>query len=108
MKPKEGIHAYIALQLHIFLLIHFVIPGSVNSEEIKEKNLVKEDDDFVNINERSSASFSMFFPTADYPTDKSMVVSKKCVEDSRLLVRALLSQEEWALSSKILLFQLIQ
>ena len=100
MKQKEWIHAYIASQMHIFLLIHLAIPGSVNSEDIKETNLVKEDDDFFNINERSSASFSMFFPTADYPTDKSIVVSKKCVEDSRLLVRALLSQEEWALSIK--------
>ncbi len=106
MKQKERIRVYIATQLHIFLLIHFVIPGSVNSEEIKETQLFRDDDDFVNNYERSSASFSMLVPTADYPTDKSMVVSKKCVEDSRLVVRALLTQEEWTLSSKILLFKL--
>jgi len=106
MKQKERIRVYIATQLHIFLLIHFVIPGSVNSEEIKDIHLFREDDDFVKSYERSSASFSMLIPTADYPTDKSLVVSKKCVEDSRLIVRALLNQEEWALSSKILIFKL--
>ena len=75
MKQKEWTH------LHIFLLIitHFSIPGSVNcSEELKEY-------------------FTFVIPTADYATGKS--VSIKCVEDSRLLLTALLNQEEWALSS---------
>ncbi len=75
MKQKEWTH------LHIFLIIHFtIIPGSVNcSEELKEY-------------------FTFVIPTAaDYATGKS--VSIKCAEDSRLLLTALLNQEEWALSS---------
>ena len=96
MNRKEWIHfGIIPTRLrHItFITLYlFAIPGSVNSEE----NLL--------INEEPS--LSMFFPTAAdyYPiTSKSLIVGEKCVEDSRLLVKALLNQEEWALSSIIYL-----
>lgn len=44
-------------------------------------------------------SLSSFVPTAALSKDQAALISKKCVEDSRLLVRALLTRSEWALSS---------
>ncbi len=92
MKPNEWIRFCIAFQLKM-ILIHFTIPGSVNSLEDK--------DHFI-INEDSLAYFSTFVPTSDYFKDEAMPVSKQCVEDSLLLVKSLLNHEEWALSSIIL------
>jgi len=46
-----------------------------------------------------SISLSSFLPTAALSKDQAALISRKCVEDSRLLVRALLNRTEWALSS---------
>jgi len=51
------------------------------------------------LEEEFPISLSSFLPTAALSKDQATLISTKCVEDSRLLVRALLNRTEWALSS---------
>jgi len=50
------------------------------------------------LEEEFGVSISSFLPTASLK-DQSTPVSQKCVKDSRLVVKALLNHEKWALSS---------
>lgn len=93
MKQIEWIRFCIAFQLQM-MLIHSKIPGSVNS--LEDKDLMSK-----------KSYFSTFVPTSDYPKDKAITVSKQCVEDSLLLVKALSNHEEWALSSNAYFTQIV-
>ena len=51
------------------------------------------------LEEELALSMSTFIPTAALSNGQSDLVSRKCVKDSRLLVKAILNRTEWALSS---------
>ena len=51
------------------------------------------------LEEELAVSMSTFIPTAALSNDQSGLVSRKCVKDSRMLVKAVLNRTEWALSS---------
>lgn len=50
----------------------------------------------------STVLLDNFIPTASYHTNQSSLFSKKCIQDSQLVARAILNQTEWALSSKLI------
>lgn len=47
-----------------------------------------------------AARLDMYIPTAVYPTDPTVLIDKKCIEESRFVLSAIFNQTEWALSSK--------
>ena len=60
------------------------------------------------LEEEFAVSMSTFIPTAAMSNDQSDLISRKCIKDSRLLVKAILNRTEWALSSNILFIFIIK
>lgn len=79
----------ILLQLWLLLI---ATPGTAvhQLENVNSPWMLKED---------IAMSLSSFLPTAALSKDQAALISQKCVEDSRLVVRALSNRTEWALSS---------
>ena len=101
MKQMEWIHFFITYQLQV-ILIYFACPSVKSERMTKMYNFQENATEY----EDALVSISTFFPTAEFSPDESLIVGQKCVEDSRLLVKSLLNQEEWALSSIFFSFPL--
>ena len=78
-------------------LLPFTNPVNIReqSENLKEHLKIQEDLPF---------SLAAFIPTAALSMDHSRLISQQCIEDSRMVVKAVLNRTEWALSSIYFLF----
>lgn len=78
------------------LLLFVGIVSSVNLGDTKDWFSL---DTYV-CDEDYFATFGKFIPIATHPKDKPKLLDEKCIQDSELVVKAILNQTEWVLSSK--------
>lgn len=85
----------LSLSTAVLLQIWILAFATPNSCVVQSKNLKGH----WALEEGFTISLFSFLPTAALSKDHSTFVNKKCVEDSRLVEKALLNRTAWALSS---------
>ena len=91
MEQKEWVLFFVPI------LLQTLFPSNTSSIKVEGIKKVRNREDNP-LYQKVSAQLSIFLPTAENPSDR---LDKKCVEDSQLVVKALMYQEEWAFSSKL-------
>lgn len=96
MVRNDWIHVFSSNLLKTTVLLFFGIQSNANVG-MANKTYSTDNNAF---DKQSSGALEKYMPTATCPTNQSTSFDKVCVQDSQLVVKAVLNQAEWALSSK--------